>query len=180
MTAPTIQMQDKRPKGKRGISWRPSWTFKGPTQEFLTERLADCPRPLVHVCCGPSRIPYEDKRVDLEHPSADLNIDACDLDKHFQGVGTVFMDPPYAWDLGTRQKAVAAAFRSLRKGGWLALHAPWVPRMPGGWNLGLWWREDPGYHWPHPPIMFTLWQKGVATTQEARDTDQSKRGKVQT
>lgn len=173
-----IVMQDKRPTGKRGVQWRPAWTFKGPTQDFLTEVLKDCPRPLIHVCCGPSHIPYEDTRVDLEHPTADLNIDARDLDKHIQGAGTVFMDPPYAWDLGTRQRAIAAAFRAIRKGGWLALHAPWVPRMPGGWNRGLWWREDPGYHWPHPPIMFSLWEKGVATTKSARETDQEKRGKV--
>ena len=107
---------DRRPRGRKGVSWRPAWRFKGATIDHLAEVLADAPGPVVHACCGPSRIPREDVRVDLEHPSADLIVDVCELDAHVKGVGTVFMDPPYGWDLPTRQRAASAAWRCLRGG----------------------------------------------------------------
>lgn len=175
---PTLVMADKRPKGKRGVSWRPAWGFKGPTTERLAQILADhAPEgPVVHVCCGPSTIPTETLRVDLEHPSADLNIDAADLDKHVQGAAVVFMDPPYAWPLPMRQLAACAGFRSLAVGGLLITHAPWLPRFPGAELEILDVREDSGFHWPLPPVMLSVWRKTTAYTR-SHDEEMVRRGK---
>lgn len=174
-----FMVSDRRPRGKKGVSWRPSWSFKGPTVEHLTPILADAPGPVVHACCGPSYLPREDVRVDLEHPSADVLADVCDLDTVLEEAGTVFMDPPYGWHLPTRQRAASAAWRLLAPGGWLITHAPWLPRMPGGDLIRCDFREDPGLNWPLPPVILSIWRKpeglGLGKTHLA---ELERRGKV--
>lgn len=175
-----ILTADTRPTGKKGISWRPSWSFKGPTVDELEPWLADLPGPVVHVCCGPSYIPHETLRVDLEHPSAQLMIDATDLDKHVERASAVFMDPPYAWDLPTRMKAACAAWRCLDRGGLLITHAPWLPRMAGGELESLKVRHEPSWMgWPLPPVMLSVWRKPQAWDPTAHEAEMLRRGKIE-
>lgn len=126
-----LSMVDSRPvgraaRGSGGIEFRVSWGFKGGTKEAVLEFLADCPRPLLHVCCGASRLGIEDVRVDLMHPSADVHADARRLP--FKDVGTIFADPPWVITPAARGQIVEGLFKALRPGGRLVLFAPWVPK----------------------------------------------------
>lgn len=169
---------DNRPRGKKGVSWRPAWGFKGPTVDKIGQILESAPEgAIVHACCGPSHIPGETIRVDLEHPSADLLIDIGDLDKHVQDAAVVFMDPPYAWTLPMRQKAASAGFRALKTGGLLVTHAPWLPRFPGANLESLDYRDDPGLNWPLPPVMLSVWRK-ITPCTKSRKEEMERRGKM--
>jgi len=163
----SLAATDYRGISKRGDPrFRPAWGFKGDAVERILELIKDEPHPWMHACSGAAVIPGEDHRIDMHHPSAE-RIDVQDLDKHYQGLGVVVIDPPYGnkeWPLDARQRAMTACWRALRAGGLLVVHAPWQPRFAAEWmrlQEPIWFREDGRLTWPMTPVLICAYRKAA-------------------
>lgn len=119
MTSQHLAAKDDRLRSPRtGVRWRPAWRWPDATEDFIREILADCPRPILHVCAGSS--PLGDVRADMFHPAADVKADMYNLPFAAGAFGTVVCDPPFPKN-GTPVDRRALAFRELgrvvRQGG---------------------------------------------------------------
>ncbi|HWH08287.1 MAG TPA: hypothetical protein VNX21_03740, partial [Candidatus Thermoplasmatota archaeon] len=119
-------LRDDRPrKGHGGLQYRQAWSFKDDAEDEIRRQLETCPRPVVHLCSGASRV--GDVHADIHHPGADVRADA--RRPPFRGVGTVVMDPPWKMPVDARWEFVRGALSAIRPGGVLLLYAPWMPQI---------------------------------------------------
>lgn len=126
---------------------------------MLKAKLADLPRPILHLGCGSSRV--GDIRLDAFHPGADLKGDAERTPFKDAVAGTVCMDPPFTEaHLLKRQAWATEAVRLLRVGGMLVLHAPWMLKRPTLELVEVHVRDDSTYNMlPGPPICLSIYRK---------------------
>lgn len=151
---------DRLKTGRTGVRWRPAWRWPKDTEAFVRSHLEDAPRPILHVCSGASRL--GDVRADKYHPAADVKADVYALPFASGSFGTVLVDPPYPQDATTLQDRLAMVQemgRVLRKGGWLLIHAPWMPSPTWAELDGVWVREPTGHSFPYPPVLFSSWRR---------------------
>lgn len=167
MTALQLASRDDRLTTTRsGVRWREGWQWPGETEAFLAGLIKELAGPVLHVCCGSSRL--GDVRVDMFHPGADMRADAFQLPFKSGSFGVVVADPPFphqgqgGWDYAARLAFVQECGRVIRKGGVLIIHAPWMPRP--SWaqlELPVHIREDVGHAFPKEPLVISRWRRTV-------------------
>lgn len=158
-----LMAQDKRIKSGRTSKghayFRPAWKFPVGVQRQVEAILAECPKPVLNVCSGSSRL--GDTRVDLCHPAADIQADARSLPFADGSFGTVFIDPPYKMpgnDLVERQAVVSEAGRVVAPNGVFLLHAPWMPAPLWADLEDVWVRHQVRHRLPGPAVLLTKWR----------------------
>jgi len=178
MTDLVLAAKDDRLKtGRTGVRWRPAWKWPPETERFVAEILADCPRPILHVCAGSS--PLGDVKADMFHPAADVRADMYRLPFRDGSFGTVVADPPFPLDgvsLPQRLAQFQEMGRVARRGGVVLLHAPWLPSPTWGDLEGFWFRETSGHAFPMAPVIMSKWR--VVGDRAARDLEAARRGNL--
>jgi hypothetical protein len=119
-------------------SFRAAWVWPDDVADWfraqLTSITAPVARPVVHVCCGASRI--GDIRADLSHEGANMKADALHLPFRDESVRTIVTDPPYPWGPAERMRFGTELARIAAPDALLLWNAPWLPAE------GHWWFEE--------------------------------------
>jgi hypothetical protein len=123
---PKIHRTDK-------LSFHQTWRWPRDIKRWFDRELSDMvdpvPRPVLHVCCGQSKV--GNVRVDRypEHGATGLNVKADFHHLPFRdgAFGTVVIDPPFELFNQGRIQLHDELGRVLRPGGTLLWCAPWIP-----------------------------------------------------
>lgn len=115
------------------FSFREGWVWPRDVRRWFVRETSDlldpCPKPIVHLCCGSSRL--GEIRVDREHPGANVRADMFHLPFKDGSVGTLIIDPPFNIACHQRIALHRELGRVTKPGSRLLWCAPWLP--PEGW-----------------------------------------------